>query len=162
MFYCSDILQDQPFFTYNPMPIYNLTSKLPQIQFSDYFASKTSRAFPERVIVTYPAYVDSLSQLLQDTSNDVIESYLVIRAALALAPNLGLNTEAYKAQRSLQETLQGIKPGSVGDRSELCIGKVEGSLGFAAGRYFVNETFSGDSKKKATKVITGMLILVAR
>lgn len=139
------------------MPIANLTSALPEFQFSDYFASKTSRAYPERVIVEYPAYVHSLSSLLEDTSNDVIESYLVIRSALTLAPNLGLNTEAYKATRSLQETLQGIKPGSVGDRSELCIGKVEGTLGFAAGRYFVNQTFSGDSKDKATKVITGML-----
>lgn len=156
-FFCSDIIQDDPIFTYNPMPIANLTSALPEFQFSDYFASKTSRAYPERVIVEYPAYVHSLSSLLEDTSNDVIESYLVIRSALTLAPNLGLNTEAYKATRSLQETLQGIKPGSVGDRSELCIGKVEGTLGFAAGRYFVNQTFSGDSKDKATKVITGML-----
>ena len=139
------------------MPIHNLTSSLPQIQFSNYFASKTPRAYPERVIITYPAYVHSLSLLLEDTSNDVIESYLVIRSALTLSPNLGLNTEAYKAARSLQETLQGIKPGSVGDRSELCIGKVEGTLGFAAGRYFVNQTFSGNSKDKATKVIMGTL-----
>ena len=157
VYYFSDIIQDDPIFTYNPMPIHNLTSSLPQIQFSNYFASKNPRAYPERVIITYPAYVHSLSLLLEDTSNDVIESYLVIRSALTLAPNLGLNTEAYKAARSLQETLQGIKPGSVGDRSELCIGKVEGTLGFAAGRYFVNQTFSGNSKDKATKVIMGTL-----
>lgn len=30
------------------------------------------------------------------------------------------------------------------------------NLGFAAGRYFANVTFGGDSREKGTKVITGM------
>lgn len=138
------------------MPIWNLTNSLPQVHFLDYFSTLTPRAFPERVIVTYPAYPHSLSQILNETSSDVIEAYLITRAALALAPNLGLNTEAWKAERSLQETLQGIKKGAVADRSETCIVKTEAALGFAVGRYFVNETFGGGSKAKGTKVITGV------
>lgn len=67
-----------------------------------------------------------------------------------------MSTEAWQAQRTLQETLTGIKKGAVGDRAEYCIGKVEESLGFAAGRYFVNETFTGESREKGTKVITGL------
>lgn len=108
------------------------------------------------MIVTYPAYIDSLSKILQDTSDDVLEAYLVVRAALSLSPHLGMGTEAWAAQRTLQEFLTGIKKGAVGDRSEYCIGKVEETLGFAVGRYFVNETFGGDSREKGTKVITGM------
>lgn len=136
------------------MPISNLTDALPQIQFSDYFSTFTPRAYPERVIVTYPAYMYSLSATLNDTSSDVVEAYLVTRAALTLAPDLGSNTEAWKAVRTLVETLQGIKKGAVSDRSEICVGKVEAALGFAAGRYFVNETFGGESRKKGTAVIT--------
>ena len=34
--------------------------------------------------------------------------------------------------------------------------QVEETLGFAAGRYFANEVFGGDSRVKGTKVITGM------
>jgi endothelin-converting enzyme len=96
-----------------------------------------------------------LFDILDDTDADVMEAYLVIRAALTLSPYLGTNTNEWRAQRSLEELLTGIKKGAIGDRAEYCVGKVEESLGFAAGRYFVNETFSEESKEQGTKVITG-------
>lgn len=148
-------MYQDPLGTYNPLPLSNLTGTLPQIDFPTYFSTFTPRNFPEGVVVTYPAYTASLSEILDDTSTDVIEAYLVIRAALTLSPYLGTSTEAWKAQRFLLEALTGIKKGAVGDRAEYCVGKVEQSLGFAAGRYFVNETFGGESKEKATQVITG-------
>ena len=132
---------------------------MPQIQFSDYFATFATRAFPENVILTYPPYGESLSKLLDETDADVIEAYLVTRAALTLSPYLGTSTAAWLAQRSLVEVLSGIKKGVVGDRGEYCIGQVESTLGFAAGRYFVNETFGGESREKGTKVITGEIYL---
>jgi endothelin-converting enzyme len=152
-----EILYGDPFGTYNPMPILNLTDALPQIHFSDYFATFTPRAFPERVIVTYPAYPHSLAKILEETPSNVVESYLITRAALSLAPHLGLNTEAWKAERTLQETLRGIRKGAVGDRSETCVARTESALGFAVGRYFVNETFGGDYREKGTKVITDIV-----
>jgi endothelin-converting enzyme len=105
--------------------------------------------------VTYPAYTRSLTSILSETKTDVLEAYLVSRAALVLAPQLGPSTESWKAVRNLREVLQGTKPGAVGDRAEYCIDSVDQALGFATGRYFVNETFAGDSKEKGTKVITG-------
>ncbi len=60
--------------------------------------------------------------------------------------------------RSLEEVLNGIKKGAVGDRAEYCVGRVESALGFALGRYFVRETFGGDSRRVATKVITGTFV----
>ena len=74
-----------------------------------------------------------------------------------LAPRLGASTDLWKAERRLYEVLQGIKPGAVGDRAEFCVDNVDQALGFATGRYFVNETFGGDAKEKGTKVITGTL-----
>jgi endothelin-converting enzyme len=105
--------------------------------------------------VTYPAYTRSLTSILGETETDVLEAYLVSRAALVLASRLGPSTASWKAVRNLREVLQGIKPGAVGDRAEYCIDSVDDALGFATGRYFVNETFAGDSKEKGTKVITG-------
>ena len=105
--------------------------------------------------MTYPAYPHSLSKILEETSSNVVEAYLIARAALSLAPRLGLNTEAWKAERSLQEALLGIKKGAVASRSETCVVYTEMALGFAVGRYFVNETFGGGSREKGTKVITG-------
>lgn len=150
-----DVLQQDPIATYNPVPVSNLTDTVTQIHFPAYFSTFTPRNYPDRIIMTYPEYAVSLADILNETSSKVVEAYLVTRAALALSPFLGMDTEAWQAQRSLHEVLSGIKKGAVGDRAEYCIGQTENALGFAAGKYFVNETFGGDSRKKGTKVITG-------
>ncbi|KAJ3821178.1 Metalloprotease [Lentinula raphanica] len=152
-----DILYQDPIATYNPAPISNLTDSLPQIHFKEYFSTFASRNYPDRVIITYPPFVQSLSDILNETSSDVVEAYLVTQAALSLSSYLGMGTEAWQAQRTLVEALSGIKKGAVGDRAEYCVNQVEQALGFAAGRYFVNETFSGESKEKGTKVITDIV-----
>jgi len=134
-----------------------LFDALPEVDFPTYLSTFTSRQFPQRVILTYPEYATNLSDILKDTPNQVVESYLVIQAALALSPLLGMNTEAWQAQRTLLEALTGIKKGAVDDRGEFCVGKVEETLGFAAGRFFVKETFGGDSRAKGTKIITDIV-----
>lgn len=120
-----------------------------------YFSTFTPRNFPARVILTSTTYASSLSKILDSTAADVVEAYLVTRAALELAPYLGKETPVWAAQRTLVETLQGIPRGQVPDRAEWCAQRVEDALGFAAGRFFVEETFGGDSKDKGTRVITG-------
>ena len=148
------MVQD-PFATYNPVQISNLTHTITQIDFPSYFATFAPRHYPEKVILTYPAYSVSLSKLLDKTPPEVVETYLIVSAALNLSPYLGPDTEAWKAQRSLREALLGIKRGSVGGRDEYCVEQVEEQLGFAVGRYFVNETFGGGSRDEGTKVIQG-------
>ena len=150
-----DILYQDPLYTYNKVPISNITETVTQVNFPDYFATFTPRNYPDEVVVTYPAYTRSLTSILNETKADVLEAYLVTRAALVLAPRLGTSTKSWKAVRNLTEVLQGIKPGAVGDRAEYCIDSVDQALGFATGRYFVKETFGGDSKQKGTKVISG-------
>ncbi|KAF9567593.1 zincin [Agrocybe pediades] len=152
-----DVMQHHPFATYNPVPLSNLTETVTQIHFPTYFSAFTPRSFPDRIVVTSPTYAASLASILNETSPKVLEAYLVTRAALALSPYLGTNTDAWKAQRSLYEILSGIKKGAVSDRAEYCIGVVESDLGFAAGRYFVNETFAGHSREKSMKVITDIV-----
>lgn len=155
MYVSSDVLFQDPIATYNPVPVSNLTDAIPEINFNVYFASFTPRNYPNRVILTSTTYPASLSSILKETDREVLGVYLETRAALALAPYLGMSTESWKASRALQERLGGIKPGAVGDRAEYCVGKVEDTLGFASGRYFVEEVFGGESREKGTKVITG-------
>jgi len=152
-----DVLYQDPIATYNPVPIDNLTAQLPQVDFPEYFAAFTPRNFPNTVILTSVTYPSSLSAILNETSAETLEGYLVTRAALVLAPYLGYDTEAWKAVRSLEERLKGLKKGAIGDRAEFCTTQVEASMGFATGRYFVNETFAGDSKKKGTQIIKGII-----
>lgn len=150
-----DIIYQDPVATYNPVPIERLTSALPEINFNAYFSTFAPRNYPERVILDSLTFPGALSEVIAETPSSVLQAYLETRAALALAPHLSINTEAWKATRSLEEILRGIKPGAVGDRAEYCVGRVEAAMGFAAGRYFVQETFGGDSREKGTRVITG-------
>lgn len=129
---------------------------LPQIQFQEYFSKLAPKTLPDRVILTHPPYVQSLSALLEKTPADVLEAYLITRAGLLLSPYLGMNTEAWKAQQTLAEKLSGIKKGAVGDRAEYCVSQVEQHLGFAAGRYFVNDTLTADSIEKAFRITSSV------
>lgn len=156
-FDCRDILYGQPFETYNPMNLTDLSAALPAIDFPSYFSTFTPRAFPSRLIASYPAYASALNDIVDSTAYDVIEAYLISRASLTLGSHLGTSTRVWKAVRSLQETLQGLKKGVIGDRGEWCLGKVEEALGFAAGRFFVQETFGGDAREKAESVIESKL-----
>lgn len=150
-----DVLYQDPIATYNPEPISNLTNALPEIAFNAYFATFAPRNFPQRVILTSTTYPASLSAILKETKRGVLQAYLETRVALSLSKHLGTGTEAWRAVRSLEEKLRGIKPGAVGDRAEYCVGRIESAMGFAAGRYFVEEVFGGKSREKGTKVITG-------
>ncbi|KZT44083.1 zincin [Sistotremastrum suecicum HHB10207 ss-3] len=152
-----DVLYQDPIATYNPYPTENLTALLPVLDFPVYLSSFAVRSFPHKVIVTYPPYLTALSQILSNTTADVIESYMVLRIFFTYAENLGSETELWQINRKLFETLNGIKPGAVGDRGEWCVSRVENALGFALGRFFVQETFIGDSKTKGTKVITDII-----
>jgi endothelin-converting enzyme len=131
----------------------DLLDALPSIHFPTYFSTFTPRAFPSRLIASYPGYASALNDIIDSTAYDVIEAYLITQASLDLGSHLGTSTQVWKAVRSLQETLQGLKKGVIGDRGEWCLGKVEEALGFAAGRFFVQETFGGDAREKAEKVI---------
>lgn len=150
------LLQD-PYATYNPVKFSEFAEQLPEINFPMYFSTFTPRNFPTRVILTSTTYAESLSRILETSEVDVIEAYLTTRAALELAPYLGMETPVWQAQRRLTEVLQGIPRGQVPDRGEWCAQRVESAMGFAAGRFFVQETFGGDSREKGTKVITDII-----
>ncbi|KAJ7359285.1 peptidase family M13-domain-containing protein [Mycena albidolilacea] len=105
------VYQD-PFAIYNRLPLSNLTKSLPQIKFSEYFDTFAPDRLAENVVITCPEYLSSLSEILNETSAEVIEAYLVVRAALTLSPNLGTTSEPWKAQHTLLETLTGIKKGA--------------------------------------------------
>ncbi|RPD66296.1 Metalloprotease [Lentinus tigrinus ALCF2SS1-7] len=152
-----DILYQDPIATYNPVPFKNVSDSLPEFDFSTYFSTFAPRNFPSTIILTSTTYLSDLSKVLNDTDKDTLEAYFVTRAGLELSPYLGLDTEAWKAVRSLQEVLGGIKKGAVGDRAEYCITRTESALGFALGRYFVREAFGGASREVATKVITDVI-----
>jgi endothelin-converting enzyme len=113
------------------MPFFNLTAGLPEFNFPNYLATFAPRAFPTRVIVTYPPYVASLSHILDSSESEVVEAYLIARVALSVSPLLGQETDAWKVVRELKEVLNGLKKGAVPDRAEYCAGQVSNTMGYA-------------------------------
>ncbi|KXN93377.1 Endothelin-converting enzyme 1, partial [Leucoagaricus sp. SymC.cos] len=147
-----------PISTYNPMNATAFFNLLPQVDFITYFsAAFNTSSPPDRVVVVSPAYYTALSQTLDGTPDQVIESYLVLQAGLTLAPFLGMGTDAWQVQQNLSTALSGTEAGAVGDRGKYCVGQVVNNFGYAAGRYFVNETFTGDSRQKVTKMIQNIV-----
>lgn len=112
------------------MSFSNLTDGLPEFNFPNYLAAFAPRAFPTRVIVTYPPYVSSLSHILQTAESEVVEAYLIARVALSLSPLLGQETDAWKAVRELKEVLGGLKKGAIPDRAEYCAKQVSDTMGY--------------------------------
>jgi endothelin-converting enzyme len=66
----------------------------------------------------------------------------VTQSALQLAPHLGLNTLPGKIVNEFNQLLLGIKKGTPVDREEWCLARVEESLGFLTGHFFVQDAFS--------------------
>ncbi|KAJ8517324.1 hypothetical protein ONZ45_g5490 [Pleurotus djamor] len=152
-----DILYHDPRAKYNPMPLTDLINAIPQVNLKDYLSAFLPHVIPPKVIVTHPAYLKALSGILNSTSASTVEAYLITRAALELSPYLGTETKAWKSQRRLLELLSGLKEGVADDRSQYCTTTVESALGFATGRYFVNQTFSEDSREQAMNVVTNIV-----
>jgi endothelin-converting enzyme len=150
-----DVLHLDPLTTYNPISIDNLTATFPAVDFHDYFAASALQNVPQWLIVTSPAYISSLQKIIKEEKQDVLEAYLVSRAAFTFAPYLGRKTNVWRAYRSLDAFLRGTKFTVVEDRAQYCVGDVESALGFAIGRYFSNITFGEDAQRESTKIIAG-------
>lgn len=53
----------------------------------------------------------------------------------------------------MNEILAGLKKGAVPDRAEHCAKQVSNVMGYATGRFFVQQAFGGDSKDRASALI---------
>lgn len=148
-----------PKYAYNPFSFKQLEDTLPFMSLSSYLASFAPRNFPEKIIVTYPPYLESVSDILKDTPDHIVSAYFVTRMAITYSTSLGPETSIRKATRRLQEVLSGIKKGTPEDRQVKCqtwVDSVDG-LGLIGGAEFVSRTFGGSSKEQAEEVIYNII-----
>jgi endothelin-converting enzyme len=52
-----------------------------------------------------------------------------------------LNTESWRIVNGFAQTLKGVKKGTPVDREKWCLDRVQDTMGFMAGRFFVMEVF---------------------
>lgn len=143
----------------NPENIYNLLSiselkKIaPAIDWKLYIDRLTpvGAPFAENIVVTSPAFVSDISQLLETESSRTLEAYFTWQVIFSYANALGEKARA--PLRSLNYKLTGLNPKAVPPRWVTCIEEVNLSLGFLAGRYFVIDNFSASTKKRADEFV---------
>lgn len=138
----SDVLFGDPVAVYNPQPLANLTKYTDTfMNFPGYLSAFTPRNFPKNVIVTYPPYFAKLEKLVESTTAEVLQAYLITRAAMKLSPLLGPSTEPWRIVTEFNQALQKVKKGTPTDRGKWCLAQMQNDLGFIAGRFFVDEVF---------------------
>ena len=142
-----------PHFAYNPYPTKKVEKHLPFLDIPTYLSSFAIRSFPESITVTHPAYLKSVSKLVESTPDYVLSGYLTTRLALSYASALGPKTGVKVEARRLEEVLKGIKKGTEENRQDVCLSWVDNVVGFIAGREFVREAFSPEAKKDGEEII---------
>ncbi|KAL7424231.1 hypothetical protein Q5752_001817 [Cryptotrichosporon argae] len=146
-----------PHFSYNPYAMADVEKALPILSLPTYLSTFAPRSFPVNITVTHPPYLKSVSRIVTDTPDRVLSAYFVVRAGLTYAGVLGPKVEARQATRRLQEVLRGLKKGTEEDRTDVCLGWVDETVGFIAGREFVREAFSAEAKADGEHIIRSIV-----
>ncbi|OWT41367.1 endothelin-converting enzyme [Cryptococcus neoformans] len=146
-----------PHYAYNPYSTSAVSDALPFLDIPAYLSAFAPRTFPENITVTYPPYLKAVTNLVEQTPDEVLSGYFVTRLALTYADALGPKTEVKKSVRRLQEVLKGIKPGTEENRQDVCLAWVDDIVGFIAGREFVREAFSPEAKSEGERIIRSIV-----
>jgi len=151
----SQDMQD-PSATYNENNLRSLNEKYPNINWKMYFEKRFNSfdiedAFKEDtiVIVDAPKYFDGLSTIINKTDVETLSAY----AEWHLIRVYGkyIKEDLQEPLKKLRKTLTGVKIDP--PRSEYCVRIVDGIMGMASSKLFIEKAFAGDSKEAAEKTI---------
>jgi predicted metalloendopeptidase len=145
-----------PVASYNPVNSTTLAYVFSSINWPTYFSALTVRT-PENIIVTSPKFLTALDSLISRTRSNVLEAYFVWTALRQLGTALGPNVKLRGPAERLERYSKGVEPDAKEDRETTCLGDLNAALGFMAGRYFVQQAFQGDSKKRVEEIIYSVI-----
>ncbi|KAI9140830.1 hypothetical protein BKA69DRAFT_1109677 [Paraphysoderma sedebokerense] len=106
-------------------------------------------------IVATPSYFEELGPILAKTDNQVLNAYFIWHLILNYVDVLGESVK--KGMDEYKEKVLGISPTSLPPRYETCLKYVDKLLGFAAGKFFIDKKFGGESKNVAEGMIQGVI-----
>ncbi|REE80615.1 putative endopeptidase [Lutibacter oceani] len=139
---------------YNPKTIEEITALTPSVNWETYFKGLGIDNL-ERVIVMQPKYMEAVEKILTTSSMDDIKLYLrwtaIDRAAGLLNNELEVaNWEFYsKELRGVQQQ----RP-----RDERALANLNGSIGEALGKLYVDKKFPPEAKAKAEEMIKNVML----
>lgn len=138
---------------YNPMTIAQLQKMAPAINWEAYFTGIGASKL-DRIIVTQPKYIQAMNDIMKNSAIDDIKLYLrwtTINTAAGI-----LTTDLEKANWEFySKELRGAKQQR--PRKERALANVNGAIGEALGKLYVDEKFPPEAKKKAEEMIADVM-----
>ena len=112
---------------YNPRTLKEIHALLPQISFQYIISRQAPDFVPDKIIVGSPSYLTALSELLNNSSRETIQAYLVWKTVQAYG--FHIEDDAVKPLRRFQNKLQGKDPDVKEERWRTCVKHVDYNLG---------------------------------
>jgi len=139
--------------TYNPMTVVELQKLTPSVDWTAYLTS-AGLTNVDQVIVSMPKYMKSLDQVFKKSSINDIKAYL--RWTLINKSSGVLTTDIDQASFDFySKTLQGAVAQRPVDERALQV--VNGTVGEALGKLYVQEKFPAEAKEKAQAMIANVM-----
>ena len=139
--------------TYNPMTLTEVAKALPQISFEHIITELAPKDYStDRVIVSSPAYLAGLSELLSNSSWETVSAYLVWKTIQRHASRI--EDPAVKPLKQFNNVLRGKDPDATPERWRICIGAADRDLGWILSKFFVDSAFSPAAKEFGDQIVT--------
>ncbi len=138
----------------NPRSLEQLDKMVPQLSWKNSFKDMGVTKIPDTVIVMQPTYMNEVSTILSE--GDIETWKTVMRWATLNQAASMLSTEIEKANWDFySKTLNGSKKQK--PANERALSTVNGSVGEALGKLYVDEMFPPEAKSKAEKMIANVI-----
>ena len=140
--------------TYNPMTVVELQKLTPSINWKKYLDGVGITNL-ESIVVTQPKYITALETIFKDSKIDDLKAYM--RWTL-LRKSTGLLTDEIETANweFYSKTLQGAKKQR--PRNERALQVVNGTVGEALGKLYVEKKFPAEAKAKAKAMIDNVIL----
>jgi putative endopeptidase len=140
--------------TYNPMTVVELQKLTPSINWKKYLDG-VGLTNLESIVVSQPKYVTALETIFKDSNIEDLKAYMrwtLLRKSTGL-----LSDEIEKANWEFySKTLQGAKKQR--PRNERALQVVNGTVGEALGKLYVEKKFPAEAKAKAKAMIDNVIL----
>ncbi len=138
----------------NPRSMAELQNMLPELNWKQVFKGMGAIKIPDTVIVMQPKYMATLKQMFAKPDLDTWKT--VIRWSTLNSSASMLSTEIERANFDFYSTtLKGTKKQK--SAKERALATVNGSVGEALGKLYVDEMFPPEAKAKAEKMIANVI-----
>jgi putative endopeptidase len=139
--------------TYNPVPVADMASRFPGLDWSRFIAGSTIPVQGD-VIISTPSSLEGIAKIIGATDLAVLKDYMTFLAIRDAAP--GLSKAFVDANFEMYSKTLGGQP-SQAPRWKRGVDMTSGVLGEAIGKLYVTEYFPPASKAKIDELVTNII-----